>query len=267
MATFQNALITGASSGIGRSLAKRLGAQKTRVVLAARRALELQTLAEEIRQAGGRAEVWPLDVTDAGAVHDAVAHWDEQTGGLDLVIANAGLGRTRPAHKLTWSDVEPLIEVNVIGSMATLVAAIGPMVERGRGTLVGVSSIAGMRGLPTSAAYSASKAALAIFLESLRIDLAPKGVTVVDVRPGFVATALTEKNRFQMPFMLKPDDAARRALAGIRRGDAVVMFPWQMATAIRLAEAMPDGLYRALARLGSPRGKRKRRSKGRGKAG
>jgi short-subunit dehydrogenase len=244
---FDSAFITGASSGIGRAMARSLSSQGTRVVVAARREPELRSLAEEIERAGGRADVCVLDVSDAQAVHDAVALWDEQTGGLELVVANAGMGITRPAHKLTWADVEPLVRINIAGAFATLVAAIGPMVTRGRGTLAGMSSIGGMRGLPTSAAYSASKAALSTFLESLRIDLQPRGVTVVDVRPSFVDTALTSRNKFKMPFLLQVEDAAERALRGIARGEAIVAFPWPMATAMRMAEGMPNALYRTLA--------------------
>lgn len=198
-----------------------------------------------------------LDVCDTQAVQDAVARWDDQTGGLDLVVANAGLGRARPSHKLTWKDAEPMVQINIAGAFATLVAAIGPMVERRRGTLVGVSSIAGMRGLPTSAVYSASKAALSTFLETLRIDLGHRGVTVVDVRPGFVDTALTKTARFPMPFMLDADEAARRMLRGIERGEAIVGFPWPMVTAMRIAEAIPNPLYRAGAALLRPRRKRR----------
>ena len=195
---------------------------------------------------GGRADVCRLDVPDAAAVHAAVQHWDSETGGLDLVVANAGAGVARPAHKLEWKDIETTLQVNVLGAFATLHAAMGPMVARGRGTLCGVSSLAALRGLPASGAYAASKAALATFLETLRLDLARKGVTVVDVRPGFVDTAMTRPNRFKMPLLLEPADAARRALRGIERGQAVVSFPWPTALAMGTLENLPDSLYRTL---------------------
>jgi short-subunit dehydrogenase len=251
---FTNAFVTGASSGIGRELCRLLAARGTRVVMAARREAELAQLACEIRDAGGLADPCALDVADTAAVAEAVRRWDTETGGLDLVVANAGVGATRPAHKLDWArDIEPILRVNVLGAFATIMAALGPMLERRRGTIVGVSSLAAMRGLPTSGAYAASKAALATFLETLRIDLRRKGIRVVDVRPGFVDTAMTKQNKFTMPFLMPVEAAARKTLAGIERGQAVVAFPWQLASAMSVAEAMPDGLWRAVAGRGPVR--------------
>lgn len=217
------------------------------MVLAARREAELNAVAEEIRGKGGRADVCQLDCGDTKAVQDAVAEWGERTGGLDLVIANAGVGITGPAHKLGWEHLGPVLQVNVLGAFATLHAAMTHMLPRGKGTIVGVSSLASMRGLPASGAYSASKAALATFLETLRIDLKRKGLTVVDVRPGFVDTAMTQRNRFKMPFLMNVEDAAKVTLAGIDRGDAVVAYPWPTAAAMSMAEAAPGALWRVLA--------------------
>jgi short-subunit dehydrogenase len=121
------------------------------------------------------------------------------------------------------------------------------MALRGRGTISAGTSLAGMRGLPSSAAYSASKAAVSTFLESVRIELAPCGVAVVDIRPGFVDTPLTRKNKFKMPFLMDVDDAAEAAVRGLERGDAVVAFPWQLSSAMTLAEKMPDALWRTIA--------------------
>ncbi len=163
---FETALITGASSGIGRAIALELAAKGTRVVLAARRRAELEELSREVRERGGRADVCELDVADTAATRETVARWDRDLGGFDLVLANAGVGGTEPAPKITWPAVERIVQVNVLGAMATLVPLIAPMVERGHGTLSAVTSLAGMRGLPSSAAYSASKAAVSTFLEA-----------------------------------------------------------------------------------------------------
>jgi len=246
--TFRNAFITGASSGIGRALAERLGGQGTRVVAAARRHDALQSLVEDIRSRGGRADCCVLDVADITANREAIQHWEQVTGGLDLVIANAGVGVTKPAHRLDWDDIEPILQVNVMGAFATLQAGIQGMVQRGSGTLVGVSSLAAMRGLPTSGAYAASKAALATFLETLRTDLRRKGIRVVDVRPGFVDTEMTRRNKFKMPLLMDVEEAADRTLAGIERGDAIVAYPWPTARAMSLAQAMPDAAWRLLSR-------------------
>jgi short-subunit dehydrogenase len=253
MARFENALVTGASSGIGRAIAERLAERGARVVLAARRADELNALRDAIVARGGRADVCPLDVADAAATRAAVSHWDQELGGLSLVVANAGIGGTEPAAKLSFASAERMIVVNVLGVMATLIPAIGPMLARGRGTLSAVTSLAGMRGLPTSATYSASKAAVSTFLESLRLELTPKGLPVVDIRPGFVDTPLTRKNKFKMPFLMPVEEAAVAAVQGLENGDAVVTFPWQIAAAMSLAASLPGPLWQALgSRL--PRG-------------
>jgi short-subunit dehydrogenase len=137
--------------------------------------------------------------------------------------------------------------VNTLGALAVLHAALGPMAARGSGTLSAVSSLAGRRGLPASAAYSASKAALSIFLEALRIELSASSVRVVDIRPGFVDTPMTRKNNFRMPFMLDVEDAAARAIRGLERGEAVVSFPWQASAAMGFAAHMPAALWRGVA--------------------
>ena len=248
MTTFKNAFITGASSGIGRALAERLARKGTRVIVAARREPELTALVHTIQAQGGTADACVLDVADTTANREAVEHWDEVTGGLDLVIANAGVGIAKPAHLLTWHDVEPVLEVNVIGAFATLLAGLEGMVERRRGTLVGVSSLAAMRGLPNSGAYGASKAALAAFLETLRADLFRKNIRVVDVRPGFVDTPMTQKNRFKMPFLMDVDKAAELTLHGIERGTPVVAYPWPTATAMSAAQSMPDVAWRFMTK-------------------
>jgi short-subunit dehydrogenase len=245
--SFSSAFISGASSGIGRAIAERIAARGTRVVLAARRRDELDELARAIGAAGGRADVCVLDVADAEMTRETVERWDRDLGGLDLVLANAGVGGTEPAPRIAWETVERILNINVTGALATLVPAIAPMVQRRRGTLSAVTSLAGMRGLPSSAAYSASKAAVSTFLESIRIELAGHGVSVVDIRPGFVDTPLTRKNKFKMPFLMDVGDAADAAVRGLERGDAIVSFPWQLSSAMTLAEKMPDALWRKIA--------------------
>ena len=140
--------------------------------------------------------------------------------------------------------------------MATLMTAMPMMVERGHGTLVGVSSLAGSRGLPTTGAYSASKAALSTFLETLRVDLIRKGIKVVDIRPGFVDTPMTQKNKSWMPFMVEVEQAAKISLRGIEKGRAIVAFPFPMKLVMSAAEMLPNGLYRLLVSLGGPKGKK-----------
>lgn len=238
----RTAFITGASSGIGAALAKLLASRGVTVALAARRETTLHDLAKSIEQAGGTASVHAVDVSDPKAAVAAVQAADDQHDGLDLVIANAGVGSGEWSGRLTWEDCADILAVNVVGATATLVAALPGMVERGRGHLVGVSSIASYRGLPKFAAYSGSKAYLSTFLEGLRVDLRSTGVSVTDIRPGYVRTEMTAENR-KMPFVLEAEDAAKRICNAIDRRKAVLTFPLPMAAAAHTMSALPNFLF------------------------
>jgi len=256
MEGIRTAFVTGASSGIGWSLAHRLAARGVEVVLFARRAEHLEALAGEIRAGGGKARVMPGDVRDTAALIAAVQRADDELGGLDLVVANAGVGSEKWSGRLRWEDIEPTITVNVAGTAATLTAVLPRMVERGRGHLVGISSLAGFRGLPRNAAYSASKAFVSTFLEALRVDLRGTGVYVTDVQPGFVRTPMTARNTFRMPFLLDVEEAVDEIVRGIEKRQGVVAFPAPMVAAVRAGRLLPNALWdRAAARA---RGKRPR---------
>ncbi|HVY46703.1 MAG TPA: SDR family NAD(P)-dependent oxidoreductase, partial [Minicystis sp.] len=208
----------------------------------------LDEVAAGIRDKGGRALTIELDVADTTATVAAVERaWDE-LGGLDLVIANAGFGQDVHATKLTWPMAEPVLRVNVLGTVATLTAALPRMVARGSGQLVAISSLAGYRGLPTSAAYSASKAAISTFLESLRVDLAGSGVGVTDVRPGFIATAATAGATYPMPMLMQLDEAVDRILAGVDARASVVAFPLPLVGLLASSRLLPSRAYDALVR-------------------
>ena len=248
MISHQNAYLTGASSGIGRALARELARRGTRVVVTARRAGRLEELVDEIRAAGGRAEAEVVDVTDPAAVFASVARWDLELGGLDLVVANAGVGSVVSAEYLAWEDVQQILAVNVTGAFATLVAGKDALLPRGRGTLVGISSLAGVRALPGSGAYSASKAALSTFLETLELDLRGSGIAVVDVQPGFVRSEMTDRNRFHMPFMWETERAVVHILDRIGARASVVDFPWQLTWTLKgLGQLLPRSLWRFFA--------------------
>lgn len=245
--TFRTAFITGASSGIGAALATRLAAHGVEVALAARRAPELEALAAEISRAGGRARVFVLDVSDPAAVERTLHAADDALGGIDLVVANAGVGQQRWAGKLTFADCAPTIDVNVTGAVATLVALLPRMVERGRGHLCGISSLAQYRGMPRSAAYSASKAFLSTFLEGLRVDLRSTPVRVTDVRPGFVKTPILDGADHPIPFLVEVDRAAEIIHRALDAEDAVVAFPWQLATLVRSSRILPPAIWDRVA--------------------
>jgi short-subunit dehydrogenase len=244
----KTALVTGASAGIGRALAVRLARRGTTIAIVARRREQLDQVAREIESAGGRAFVLPADVGRPDEITAAIARAESALDGLDLVVANAGIGGGLHARDLTWEKVEPILRVNVLGAIATLTAALPKMVARGRGHLVGVSSLAGMRGLPKTAAYSASKAALSTFLESLMVDLAGSGVFVSDVRPGYVKTDLTAGREYKMPMLMELEAAIDEIVAGLDAGDPIVAFPKPLAAALSATRLLPERGYLALAR-------------------
>ncbi|AEI65248.1 SDR family oxidoreductase [Corallococcus macrosporus] len=246
--SYRTALVTGASSGLGRGLALWLARRGARVFAAGRRLPQLQALRDEAQAAGVTVEPVALDVTQADATLARIRALDAECGGLDLVVANAGVGGTTNAKKLPWERVRGIIDTNVTGAAATLSAVLPQMVERKRGHLVGVSSLAGFRGLAGHAAYSASKAFLSTFMESLRVDLRGTGVRVTCIYPGFVKSELTATNNFPMPFLMETEDAVERMGKGILRGDAELSFPWQLAVPTRVAKLLPNPLFDAAAR-------------------
>lgn len=241
-------LITGASSGIGRALAFEYAKGGARVALAARRADELEITLEGVRRRGGSGICIPLDVTDATAVREAVERADRDLAGLDMVVANAGFGALQHASRTQWSDIGPMIRTNVDGAMATLLAAVPIMMARSAGHLVGISSLAGRRALPESAAYCASKAALAVFLESLRIDLARAGVRVTDVQPGFVDTPALAHGQHATPFVWPVEKAARVIARRLEGGPRIVAFPWPLALLTGLGRRLPGPIYERIVR-------------------
>lgn len=244
---YRTALVTGASSGIGAALCRLLGKHGVEVALAARRESQLRNVANEIERSGGKARVCSLDVGDAERVVETLHRLDDEMDGIDLVIANAGVGKTRWSGKIQWHECGPTLAVNVVGATATLTALIPRMVERQRGHLVGVTSLAAYRALPRNAVYSASKAYLSTLLEGLRIDLEGKNITVTEVRPGFVRTPLTEGNP-RMPFVMEADEAAREIADAIAAHKALHAFPLPLAMGLRSAAALPGPLYERIIR-------------------
>jgi short-subunit dehydrogenase len=251
--SYKTALITGASSGLGRGLALAFGKKGTHIIAAARRKTELDSLVAEIIANGGSAEAMVLDCSNADATYDAVRALDQRMS-LDLVIANAGAGFPTPASALDWRGVKQIHDLNVLGAVATLSAALTGMVERNSGHLVAMASLAGYRGLPGSAAYCASKAALISFCESLRIDLRDSGVSVTTICPGFVETEMTAKIKGKLPFLVKLDDAAVIMRKAIERREPHCAFPLPMAAAARGGQLMSRSVYEWVASKGKPPG-------------
>jgi short-subunit dehydrogenase len=241
-------LITGASSGIGRALALTFAARGAHVAVAARRNDELEKLVREIEEHGGRAKAYVVDVCDPQAAAEVVRSADKDLGALEMVIANAGVGFYGHSATMTWEDIARNIDVNVRGGMATLHAAIPIFLAHKGGHLVGVTSLAGRRGLPASAPYCASKAALSTFLETLRIDLSEAGIKVTDVQPGFVDTPMTQGTKHAKPLQWTADRAARYIVRKLGAAPPVIAFPWPLAFLTRLSRSIPTWIYDPLTR-------------------
>lgn len=237
-------LITGASSGIGRALAAELAGSGATIALCSRRENELGETARACRAAGAvEVAVFPGDIGKKGEAERVVRAAEDRFGALDMVIANAGISRHAPAASVCLGDVEEIFAVNFHGAVATVLAALPAMLKRGSGHVVGVSSIAGFRGLPGSAAYCSSKAALTTFLEGLRPELKRRGVDLSVVSPGFVRTPLTDKNQFPMPFLMSAEKAARLIANGLAAKKRHIAFPLPMATLMRLVQILPARVF------------------------
>jgi short-subunit dehydrogenase len=220
----------------------------TRVFAVARRKTHLAALAEEARAAGTTIEPVELDVSRTDDTVERIRAIDSDCGGLDLVVANAGVGGPTSGRRFEWERAKQILDVNVTGTAATLGAVLPQMVERKNGHVVGVSSLAAFRGLPKNAAYSGSKAFLRVFMESLRVDLAGTGVRVTCIYPGFVKSEMTANSDVPMPFLLETQDAVERMGRAIARGENEVTFPWQLSTAVRLLRVMPNPLFDTVTR-------------------
>jgi short-subunit dehydrogenase len=243
--TPKRALITGASSGIGAALAGRIARRGTEVWLCARRKEKLDEEVRLIAQAGGRAHAIELDVADADVTHEKLRQIDRDSGGIDLVIANAGIGGDYVMGdfaSMPWTSIKKIFNTNLLGAIATLDAFVPGMVERGYGQLVGISSLAADINLPRGAAYNASKAALTHYLESADIELRAKGVPVTIVHPGFVRTAMADSLKEATPFLVELDDAADIIDRAIQRKARLVRFPYPLAAVTLTANALPRAL-------------------------
>ncbi len=244
-------LITGASSGIGRGLALELARRGAKLGLLARRADLLDEVVWNVEGRGAKALALPVSVQDDEAVKAAVGRLRMELGPIDVLIANAGIGSTSDAAELDVNEVARVFGVNVIGAASCVAAVVPEMVKRGRGHLVAVSSLAAYRGLPKSASYGASKAALSAFFESLRLDLQPKGVDVTIIHPGFIKTPLTAGRDSEMPFLMELDDAVNKIIRAIEKRKKSYAFPWQLAAIVRLGMIMPNFVYDWISRRNS----------------
>ncbi|QQS33191.1 MAG: SDR family NAD(P)-dependent oxidoreductase [Acidobacteriota bacterium] len=240
--------LTGASSGIGEALARAFAGKGAVIGLLARRKDLLDRIAKDCEKAGGTARVFAVDVTDGDAVQKAVDEFLHEFEHIDVAIANAGIGgnnaETRDLNPLA---VKKVIDINLLGAVNAVHAVLPGMKRRNSGHIVAISSLAGFRGLPKSAAYSASKAGMTAFFESVRLDVKHSGIDVTIIQPGFIKTPLTAGREAKMPFLMDLEDAVPLFIRAIERRKKFAAFPWQLATIVRAGKIMPAWLYDRIA--------------------
>jgi short-subunit dehydrogenase len=242
-------LITGASSGIGRGLALELARRGATLGLIARRKALLDEIVLEIRTGKNGNEQYanvlaiPADVQDAESLRAAAQRLQSEFGRVDVLIANAGIGATNDAAELDAGKLANVINVNVLGAANSVAAVVSDMVKRGSGHLVVISSLAAYRGLPKSAAYCASKAAVSAMFESLRLDLKAHGIGVTIIHPGFIKTPLTAGRKAKLPWLQELEPAVKKIVTAIEKRKTSYAFPWQLATIVRAGMIMPNAMY------------------------
>jgi short-subunit dehydrogenase len=248
----QRVWLTGATSGIGEALVEPLVRRGARVGITARRSGLLDVIAARHAR-GGFSPVLSVaaDVTDRDAVRAAAAQIEAAWGGIDLAIFNAG-GSVGDRTRFRGADCAATMTLNYFSVVYGIDAVLPGMLARGHGRLAAVASLAGYRAMPAATAYGASKAAVIHLLDGLRFELAPRGVGVTVINPGFVRTPLTAPNAFRMPFVMEADEAAERIVRGLERGKKEIHFPARLSWTMKLLRILPYGLYEQLMKRASP---------------
>jgi len=236
-------MITGASSGIGKALALEIASRGAHLALLARRESLLNELVNEAGTRNVKAIAVAADVRDAQAVRAAADQFRTKLGPIDILIANAGVGTADHALKLAPEHAAEVMGTNVLGSVNSVAAVAPEMVARGQGRLVAISSLAAYRGLPKSAAYCASKAAMTAYFESVRIDLRNTGVGVTIIYPGFIRTGITQGRIAKMPYLMDLEPAVKKIVSAIEKEKNTYAFPCQLATIVRSGLLMPVAMY------------------------
>lgn len=236
-------LVTGASSGIGKALVVQLSKENCKLILVARRSELIEEYVAQSLITNNQSLILKCDVSKKEDVAYAYGLIKEKFGGVDIAILNAGYGHEVTVENYNSRFAEDTFGANIFGIVYWVEQLLPKFVEKKRGIIVGISSLADNRGYSGSGFYCASKAAASIYLEGLRIELKHKGVKVVTVRPGFVRTPMTDKNRFKMPMLMEPEKAAQIIIDGIKKGKNIIQFPLPMVLLTRLVGCLPNGLY------------------------
>ena len=240
-------VITGATSGIGEALALLYAQPGASLGLLGRRGDRLADIAQRCQARGAAVLAEPIDVCDIGAMQGYASTFLEQTGGVDLVIANAGVGGSDALDSGDAAYHARIFNVNVMGLLNTLLPFIPAMQRQRRGQLAAIASVAGFRALPGVTTYAATKLAVRALMEGYGWNLQPYGIAVTTINPGYVVSEMTAQNAFYMPFLLPTDVAAQKIARAIRKRRRVYTFPWQMALIARLMPYIPGAVMRRAA--------------------
>ena len=242
----RNVWLIGASSGIGAAMVPLLAREGARLAISSRNDGALLRLADR-HGGGGRIVVLPLDVTDREATARAAAELEKEWGHIDVLLYNAGAWSPVDVTAFDADAFEQQIDINFTGMMRAIAAVLPQMIASKSGDIVGVASLSAYGAFPRAEAYGATKAAVNYMLQSLRFDLAPHGIGVTTVNPGFVDTELTKHNDFPMPFLMQPEEAAREIVNGLKSGAAEIHFPKRLSVPLKLLTALPRPAYDLIA--------------------
>lgn len=240
-------LITGASSGIGKEIARKLSKENCKLVLTSRRIELLEALQKSLRVDEKNILVIKCDVSKKEEVQLAYLKIKEKFGGVDVSILNAGVGHSVTPENYDSRFAEEIFGANFIGLIYWVEQLLPDLLKRNSGIIAGVSSLADNRGFSGSGFYCASKAAVSIYLEGLSVELKSRGIKVITIKPGFVKTPMTDQNKFNMPFLMEPDQAAEIIIEGLKKEKRIIQFPLQMVLLTRLIGLLPGGVYEWLA--------------------
>ncbi len=243
MTKYNNVVIFGASQGIGEALAYEYAELNSALVLLSRNEESIDQISKGIQAIGGSCFFKKCDISLMEEIKSGIEFAVEKLGTIDLLIINSGIGGPNWMNNFSSNDFINMFNVNTFGIARVLELTIPIMMKQGYGTIAGITSLADIRGYGGSASYSASKAAGSILLESARVELKKHNIRVITVRPGFVKTAMTDKNEFKMPFLMQPDIAAKRIRKGIDKGRSIVQFPWPIVMASRIIKILPNWIY------------------------
>lgn len=241
--TGKNVVITGASSGIGKALALRFAKEGCSLVLLARRIDELESVAHEVSKYHAMVKIYKCDVSDKDEVEKVFIQIKKFFNSIDILVLNAGVSFRTDVRKNESAKAEQTFAVNVLGMIYCANQVIPDFIQAKRGMIVGVSSLAESRGFPRSGFYCASKAAASTYLESLRTELKKYNVKVITVKPGFVKTPMTDKNEFDMPFIIPVEKAVKIIIEGIKKEKKIIQFTFGAVLGIKFIKLMPNWLF------------------------